>query len=65
MPDETTILNFRHMLEAHQLTESLFQEVVPLLTEPGLILREGTIVKATLIAGPPRPKAMTSDMTRR
>jgi len=56
MPDETTILNFRHLLEAHQLAESLFQEVVSLLTERGLILREGTIVDATLIAAPPSAK---------
>ena len=56
MPDETTILNFRHLLEAHQLAESVFQEVVCLLTERGLILREGTIVDATLIAAPPSTK---------
>ena len=56
MPDETTILNFRHLLEAHQLAESLFQEVVSLLTDQGLILREGTIVDATLIAAPPSTK---------
>ncbi len=56
MPDETTILNFRHLLEKHQLAESLFQEVVTLLTEKGLILREGTIVDATLIAAPPSTK---------
>ena len=56
MPDETTILNFRHLLEAHQLAEGLFQEVVSLLTDQGLILREGTIVDATLIAAPPSTK---------
>ena len=56
MPDETTILNFRHLLEAQQLAESLFQEVVSLLTDQGLILREGTIVDATLIAAPPSTK---------
>lgn len=56
MPDETTILNFRHLLEAHQLAESLFNEVVALLAERGLILREGTIVDATLIAAPPSTK---------
>ena len=50
MPDETTILNFCHLLEAHHLAEGLFQEVVSLLTERGLILREGTIVDATPIA---------------
>jgi len=56
MPDETTILNFRHLLEAHHLAESLFAEVAALLTEQGLILREGTIVDATLIAAPPSTK---------
>jgi IS5 family transposase len=56
MPDETTILNFRHLLEAHQLAESLFQEVVSILTEQGLILREGTIVDATLVAAAPSTK---------
>jgi transposase, IS5 family len=56
MPDETTILNFRHLLEAHQLAEGLFQEVVALLTEQGLILREGTMVDATLISAPPSTK---------
>jgi IS5 family transposase len=56
MPDETTILNFRHLPEAHQLAESVFQEVVSLLTDQGLILREGTIVDATLIAAPPSTK---------
>ena len=56
MPDETTILHFRHLLEKHQLATSLFQEVVVLLNERGLILREGTIVDATLIAAPPSTK---------
>jgi IS5 family transposase len=56
LPDETTILHIRHLLEVHQLAESLFQEVVSLLTDRGLILREGTIVDATLIAAPPSTK---------
>jgi transposase, IS5 family len=56
LPDETTILHFRHLLEQHQLAESLFQEVVSLLTDRGLILREGTIVDATLIAAAPSTK---------
>jgi transposase, IS5 family len=56
MPDETTILNFRHLLEERHLAEGLFQEVVALLTERGFILRQGTIVDATLIAAPPSTK---------
>ncbi len=76
MPDETVlakagILNFRHLLETHQLAESLFAEVVSLLTDRGLILREGTIVDATLIAAPPfagagyRPRTRRGSATRR
>lgn len=53
MPDETTILNFRHLLERHQLSDRLFAEVNALLTQKGLLLREGTTVDATLIAAPP------------
>ena len=48
MSDETTILNFRHLLEAHQLAEGLFQEVVSLLTDQGPIPREGMIVDRRL-----------------
>ena len=56
MPDETTILNFRHLLERHGLSRQLFAEVNGLLTEQGLLLREGTTVDATLIAAPPSTK---------
>jgi IS5 family transposase len=56
MPDETTILNFRHLLEHHRLSDQLFAEVNALLTEKGLLLREGTTVDATLIAAPPSTK---------
>ena len=38
VPDETTILKFRHLLEKHQLTERLFREVGMLLTERGLLV---------------------------
>ena len=56
MPDETTILNFRHLLERHSLSSALFAEVNGLLLERGLLLREGTTVDATLIAAPPSTK---------
>lgn len=56
MPDETTILHFRHLLEAHELAGVLFQEVVVLLNHRGLILRQGSIVDATLVAAPPSTK---------
>jgi len=56
MPDETTILHFRHLLERHRLSQQLFAAVNGLLTEQGLLLREGTTVDATLIAAPPSTK---------
>jgi IS5 family transposase len=55
-PDATTLLNFRHLLESHQLTESIFNAINGHLAEKGLFLREGTIVDATLIAAPPSTK---------
>ena len=56
VPDATTLLNFRHLLEAHHLTERLFEEVGALLEERKLLMREGTIVDATIIAAPPSTK---------
>jgi IS5 family transposase len=59
VPDETTILNFRHLLERHALGKALFDEMAAILTERGLMLRQGTIVDATLIAAPPSTKNRT------
>ena len=53
MPDETTILKFRHLLEKHHLAQSLFAETTAQLAQHGLLLRQGTIVDATLIAAAP------------
>ena len=55
-PDATTLLKFRHLLEAHHLTESIFDAINAHLAERGLFLREGTIVDATLISAPPSTK---------
>jgi IS5 family transposase len=49
IPDESTILHFRHLLEKHKLTERIFERTQRYLTEKGLLLREGTIVDATII----------------
>lgn len=49
VPDESTILNFRHLLEQQQLTQKLFKKVNNHLEHQGLLLREGTIVDATII----------------
>jgi IS5 family transposase len=56
IPDETTILNFRHLLEKHQLTEQIFAEVRQLLEEKRLLLKSGTIVDATIISAPSSTK---------
>ncbi len=52
LPDETTILNFRHRLEKHELGEGLFEEINRHLKLQGLRLQEGTIVDASLIEAP-------------
>jgi IS5 family transposase len=59
IPDESTILRFRHLLEKHRLTEAIFEEVKDLLVENGLLLRAGTIVDATIIAAPSSTKNAT------
>src|SRR5450631_2182366 len=56
VPDESTILRFRHLLEQHQLTERIFAQIRTLLEEKRLLLRSGTIVDATIIAAPPSTK---------
>src|SRR6267142_1750797 len=56
VPDETTILRFRHLLEQHHLTEAIFAAVKDLLAEKRLLLQSGTIVDATIIAAPSSTK---------
>ena len=63
VPDETTILNFRHLLERHNLTEVLFEAVSSYLQEQSLLMRGGTIMDATLIAVN-RPRQEQDKQTR-
>ena len=56
VPDATTVLHFRHWLETHGLTKALFDEVGAMLEERGLLMRQGTIVDATIIAAPASTK---------
>lgn len=56
VPDETTILRFRHLLEEHDLTEAIFGEVRSLLEEKRLLLKSGTIVDATIVHAPSSTK---------
>jgi transposase, IS5 family len=56
VPDESTILRFRHLLEEHQLTRAIFEQVRALLEERNLYLKSGTIVDATIISAPSSTK---------
>lgn len=56
VPDESTILRFRHLLEQHKLTEQIFALVRGLLESKRLLLKSGTIVDATIIDAPPSTK---------
>jgi IS5 family transposase len=56
MPDESTILRFRHRLEKHKLADQILAIVNNLLIERGLLLKTGTLVDATLIAAPSSTK---------
>lgn len=56
LPDETTILNFRRLLEKHNLGQKLFAEINQHLNSEGLILREGSIIDASIISAPSSTK---------
>lgn len=56
LPDETTILRFRHLLEKHDLAPRILETVNDVLRAKGLMLRAGTVVDATLIAAPSSTK---------
>jgi IS5 family transposase len=56
VPDATTLLNFRHLLEEHKLAAVMLERINALLEAKGVLMRKGTIVDATLIAAPPSTK---------
>jgi IS5 family transposase len=56
VPDETTILNFRHLIEENDLAPEIFGTVVKHLSRKGLMLKEGTMVDATIIEAPSSTK---------
>lgn len=55
-PDATTLLKFRRLLERHKLTAAIFEAINAHLASKGLLLREGTVVDATIIAAPSSTK---------
>ena len=61
LPDETTMLNFRHLLKKNSLGQGLLEEINAHLESQGLRLREGTIVDATIIEAPSSTKNRAGD----
>ena len=61
IPDESTILKFRHLLEAHKLGGKLFNEINKHLEDRGLILKEGAIIDASIITAPTSTKNQKSE----
>ena len=64
LPDETTILKFRHFLERHGLGKALFKAVNKHLEKNGLMLREGSIVDASIISAPSSTKNESNQRDR-
>ena len=56
VPDATTLLQFRHLLETHDLTKAILGEINAHLSAKQLFLKEGTLVDATILAAPPSTK---------
>ncbi len=56
IPEDTTIMNFRPLLEKHQLASGILETINNYLREKGLSLRQGTIVDATIIHAPSSTK---------
>jgi transposase, IS5 family len=61
LPDESTILRFRHLLEEHKLAPKVLDTINAGLLERGLMLETGTVVDATLIAAPSSTKNKTGE----
>ena len=61
IPDETTILSFRHLLEKHDLGQQIFETVKAHLKQQGMAMKQGTIIDATLISAPSSTKNKTGE----
>ena len=61
IPDESTILKFRHLLEKHDLGAAMFNEINKHLADQGLALKQGTIVDASIISAPSSTKNKTRE----
>ena len=63
LPDRTTIMNFRHLLEQHQLARQLFKTINRWLAEAGVMMTQGTLVDATIIEAPSSTKVSAAKST--
>ena len=63
LPDESTILRFRHLLEAHGVAAQILAVVNEILSDKGLMLKAGSAVDATLIAAPSSTKNGSGSQT--
>ena len=61
IPDETTILSFRHLLEKRDLGQQIFETVKAHLKQQGMAMKQGTIIDATLISAPSSTKNKTAE----
>ena len=61
LPDESTILRFRHLLEKNNLSLQIMATINATLAKKGLMLRTGTVVDATIIAAPSSTKNNTGE----
>ncbi len=61
IPDETTILAFRHLLEKHDLGQQFFETVKARLKQSGTAMKQGTIIDANLISAPSSTKNKTGE----
>jgi IS5 family transposase len=64
VPDSTTLLHFRHLMEEHILGEKIFKDVTQRLDAAGLMMHGGTIVDATIIAAPCSTKNDWSEISK-
>ncbi|GHY61586.1 IS5/IS1182 family transposase [Vibrio cholerae] len=62
IPDRTTIMNFRHLLEKHKLTRKLFKMVNQWLSDCCVMMTQGTFVDATIIQAPSSTKNKKNEL---
>jgi IS5 family transposase len=65
IPDHSTILKFRHLLERHSLARKIFSEVSNWLTEAGVLIKESTLMDLTIVEAPTSTKKKRVNLSPR